>query len=104
MHVSLGDGVRRRRRVEVERNDALESLRIGNAAQRADADKLAINRLGSVPFLLDDVDGADRIGLESSAINRNAKRGMNGVSLRVFDPGIEALGGFGQDSKSMLVR
>ncbi|KAI6764699.1 hypothetical protein HG531_012586 [Fusarium graminearum] len=92
VHVSSRDSVRRGRLVEVEGNDILlEDLGILDRAKNAKGEELAVDGLGVEPLLLEDLNSASGLLDHGSAPDSNTKRGRNRVSLRVLNPGVEAL-------------
>ena len=94
VHVSSRDSVGRRRLVEVERNDLLsEEFSILDGTKDAEGEELAVNRLGVGPLLLENLNSACGFLDDGSAPDSNTEGSGDGVSLRVLNPGVEALQG-----------
>jgi hypothetical protein len=78
--------------VEVEGEKVvLDEFGILAQTQNAEADELAVDRLGVEPLLLEDLDSTSGVLLQSGAVDRATDRCVDGICLRVLDPGIEAL-------------
>jgi hypothetical protein len=94
MHVSGRNGVGRRRLVKVEGNDVLgEQLGILGSTKNAKRKKLAVDRFGVEPLLLENFDSAGRLLDDGGAPDSNTERSRDGVSLRVLNPSVETLEG-----------
>ena len=94
VHVSGRDSVRRRRLVEVERNDLLsEEFSILDGTKDAEGEELAVDRLGVGPLLLENLDSASGFLDDGSAPDGNTEGSGDGVGFRVLNPSVEALQG-----------
>ncbi|KAI6756741.1 hypothetical protein HG530_011339 [Fusarium avenaceum] len=94
VHVSGRNGIGRRRLVKVEGNDVLgEQLGILGSTKNAKRKKLAVDRFGVEPLLLEDFDSTGGLLDDGGAPDSHPERSRNGVGLGVLNPSVETLQG-----------